>query len=390
MLKVGIDAIGFYTPRYCLDLATLAEKRNIDVSKLYTGLGQKKMAIPAPGEDIVTMAANAAEHILTAEDLPQIDTLILATECSIDYSKAASIYVHKLLNLQPQCRSMEIKQACYGATAALQMALAALRQNPSKKILIIASDIAYYGFNTTGESSQGAGAIAMLLSANPRLLSIDPESGICTEDVMDFWRPNYCTVPIVDGKYSCDVYMRVLEKTWQQYGELSGRAFLDHDYFCYHVSVPKLVVTTHKRMLRAHAPEDYDKTNSLTDLKYALNYCRETGNCYTAALYISLLSLLETTDKNLANARIGLYSYGSGCVGEYFSGVVPTGYKKALFAQYHQELLKNRTELTYAEYEKFYSFQLPTDGSSFVVPEHNTGKFRLAAIEQHKRIYEKV
>ena len=42
MSKVGIDAIGFYTPRYCLDLATLAAARNIDVNKLYTGLGQKR------------------------------------------------------------------------------------------------------------------------------------------------------------------------------------------------------------------------------------------------------------------------------------------------------------------------------------------------------------
>ena len=34
MLEVGIDAIGFYSSRYFLDLKTLAEKRGIDVSKI--------------------------------------------------------------------------------------------------------------------------------------------------------------------------------------------------------------------------------------------------------------------------------------------------------------------------------------------------------------------
>lgn len=41
-MKVGIDAISFYTSRYYLDLKSLAEKRDIDVNKFYVGLGQEK------------------------------------------------------------------------------------------------------------------------------------------------------------------------------------------------------------------------------------------------------------------------------------------------------------------------------------------------------------
>ncbi len=69
MLKIGIDAIGFYTPRYCLDLATLAKARNVDVNKFSVGLGQNKMSVIPPNEDIVTMGANAAQHILQPEDI---------------------------------------------------------------------------------------------------------------------------------------------------------------------------------------------------------------------------------------------------------------------------------------------------------------------------------
>jgi hydroxymethylglutaryl-CoA synthase len=57
---------------------------------------------------------------------------------------------------------------------------------------------------------------------------------------------------------------------------------------------------------------------------------------------------------------------------------------------YHQAMLANRTALGYDEYEAFYSFKYPQDGSYCKMPIHQTGEFRLASIEDHKRHYEKV
>ena len=48
--------------------------------------------------------------------------VIVATESGIDQSKAAAVFVHGLLGIQPFARSFEIKEACYGATAALHYA----------------------------------------------------------------------------------------------------------------------------------------------------------------------------------------------------------------------------------------------------------------------------
>jgi len=59
-MSVGIDEISFYTSNYYLDLRTLAEVQGTDPEKYYTGIGQEKMGMAAPDEDIVTMAANAA------------------------------------------------------------------------------------------------------------------------------------------------------------------------------------------------------------------------------------------------------------------------------------------------------------------------------------------
>jgi hydroxymethylglutaryl-CoA synthase len=388
VVKVGIDTIAFYTSHYSLDLTHLASQRGIDPEKYLTGLGQHKMAVPPPDEDIVTMAANAALRALRDIDSSTIEMLLFATESGIDQSKSAGIYVHDLLGLPARCRVIELKQACYSGTAALQLAMPFLRQHPDKKVLLIASDIARYGLKTAGESSQGCGAVAMVLSANPRILAFDPEYGVVTENVMDFWRPNYSAEAFVEGKYSSKLYLNMLEKVWLQYTQLSGRSFSDHAYFCYHTPVPRLVEKAHQHLAKIN---DVKATSEelVQQINHSLQYARIMGNSYTASLYVGLASLLDFA-ADLTDQRLGFYSYGSGCVAEYFSGVVQPGYKAVLDTAHHKTLMEHRTTLNYSEYEAFYLFKYPEDGSYCKIPFHQTGQFRLASLTDHKRHYEKV
>lgn len=390
MIKVGIDTLGFYSSNYALDLGTLASERGVDPDKFFVGLGQFKMAVSPPDEDIVTMAANAGLRAIRDIDKNSIEMLLFATESGIDQSKAAGIYVHDLLELSERCRVIELKQACYSATVALQLALPFLKQYPDKKVLLIASDIARYGLKTPGESSQGCGAIAMVLSANPRLLALESEYGVVTENVMDFWRPNYSTEAFVEGKYSSKLYLNMLEKSWRQYSDWSKREFKDHDFFCYHTPVPRLVEKAHQYLAKVNGLSTTDSNQLLKQINYSLEYGRQIGNSYTASLYIGLTSLLDLAVEDLTNKRIGFYSYGSGCVAEYFSGIVQENYNQALDTEYHAQMLKNRSSLTYKEYEEFYSFQYPEDGSNFELPNYKTGNFRLSALRDHKRIYERI
>lgn len=389
MRKVGIDAMSFYTPHYYLDLKVLAQARGVDIHKYQKGLGQEKMAVIPPDEDVVTMAADAGNRVLRHVNREDIELLLFATESAVDQSKAAGIFVHQLLNLPSRCRVVELKQACYSATIGLQMALSMLQQNPHKKVLLIASDIAKYGLHTTGESSQGGGAVAFVLSVNPRLLEIEPESGFHTEDVMDFWRPNYREEALVEGKYSCELYLRVLQKTWEQYTKISGRKFKDHQHFCYHVPVPRLVEKAHQCLLKFNGLPKLSAEALEADLGDSLRYGRITGNCYTAALYLSLISLLENRKEDLSGRRLGFYSYGSGCIGEFFSGVLQKNYQNMLDIEYHQDLLNKRVALSLNEYENFYNFRYPVDGSVVRLSAHTKGQYRLAGLENHKRIYEK-
>jgi hydroxymethylglutaryl-CoA synthase len=385
-MSVGIDEISFYTSNYFLDLRTLAEVQQIESDKYYTGIGQEKMSMAAPDEDVVTMAANAAQQVIDRVGVDCISSLLFATETGVDQSKAAGVYVHRLLGLNSNCRVVELKQACYSATAAIQMACALVARQPEKKVLVIASDIARYDLGTSGEATQGCGAVAILISANPRLVEIDPEVGNHTEDVMDFWRPNYRSTAIVDGKYSTKIYLKSLKKAWENFVDASSVAFNDFSYFCYHLPFSRMAEKAHKHLAKVNkAGLSLEQIEQ--QVEDTLHYNRIIGNSYTASMYIGLSSLLENCKQNLAGKKVGFFSYGSGCVSEFFSGTVVTGYEKCLHTLNHKQMLDARQEVSYDEYLKLCSYPDPKDGEHHDIPAVTTGRFRLAAISGHKREY---
>ena len=386
-MNVGIDAISFYSSNYFLDLKTLGAVRGVDPAKYYVGIGQEKMAIPPPDEDIVTMGANAALPILQREGKDRIEMLLFATESGIDQSKAAGVFVHGLLQLPARCRTVELKEACFSGTAALQLAAAWVKSHPQSRVLVVAADVARYELGSPGEPTQGCGAVAMLITANPRILALDDEVGMYTEDVMDFWRPNYRDQALVDGKYSTRVYLQSLQTCWQQYREQSGRDVADIHRYCYHLPFTRIAEKAHERLLKASGVNLSDDQLE-AQIAGSLGYNKLTGNSYAASLYVGLTCLLDTTAEDLAGKRIGLFSYGSGCVAEYFSAVVQPGYRSHLFAAQHQALLDGRTELSYRQYEDIYNLVFPTDGGQHTFSRYRTGPFRFAGVNQHKRLYE--
>ncbi|WP_417224600.1 hydroxymethylglutaryl-CoA synthase [Amphritea sp.] len=385
-MSVGIDEISFYTSNYFLDLKNLAMVQEIEVGKYYQGIGQEKMGMPAPDEDIVTMAANAALPLIERVGTDAISTVMFATETGIDQSKSAGVYVHRLLGLTSKCRVVELKQACYSATAAIQMACALVARQPQQKVLVIASDVARYDLGTPGEATQGCGAVAMLIAANPRLVELDPEVGNHTEDVMDFWRPNYRSTALVDGKYSTKIYLQSLKHAWEHFREVSSLAFTDFQHFCYHLPFTRMAQKAHKHLARVNQSV---LTPEMLDLQVedTLRYNRIIGNSYTASMYIGLASLLENCKDNLSGKRIGFFSYGSGSVAEFFSGKVVAGYEKCLHVDKHRAMLDARSEVSYDEYLALYNDTDPVDGGVHSKAEGTTGRFRLVGISHHKREY---
>ena len=388
-MNIGIDKIGFATANYVLKLADLAEARGIVPDKLSKGLLLKELSIAPITEDIVTMGASAAESILTAKDKNEIDMVIVASESGIDQSKASAVFVHGLLGVQPFARSLEMKEACYSATAALDYARLHVEKHPNSKVLVIASDIAKYGVDTPGEPTQGAGAVAMLITNNPRILIFNEDNVAQTRDIMDFWRPNYSTTPFVNGMYSTQQYLDSLKTTWVEYQKRNQVSLKDFAAICFHLPYPKLALKGLKKIMdKSLSLEQQEQLQA--NFHQSILYGQKVGNIYTGSLFLGLLSLLENSSTLKTGDRIALFSYGSGAVSEIFSGQLVAGFKQRLQTN-RIEMLNNRTPLSIPDYEKifFEEARLDQNGSASFMNYENQN-FALAEIVEHQRRYIKV
>lgn len=388
-MTIGIDKIGFATSPYVLRLKDLVAARDTDPEKLSKGLLLKEQSVAPITEDIVTLAATAADDILTDEDKEAIDMVILATESGIDQSKAAAVFVHGLLDIQPFARSFEMKEACYAATAALDYAKLHVEKFPQSKVLVIASDIAKYGIGTPGEPTQGAGAVAMLISQNPRILSFNDDNVAQTRDVMDFWRPNYATTPFVNGIYSTQQYLDSLKTTWAEYQKRTGLTLTDFASVCFHLPYPKLALKGLKKILDKSVSEE-KKDQLQYNFDQSILYSQRVGNIYTGSLFLGLLSLLENRPQLKAGDRIALFSYGSGAVSEIFSANLVPGFEQLLDHK-RMDKLDQRTVLSVADYERLFYEEVDLDSSGNQVFEPATLQtYALTEIKEHQRTYQKV
>lgn len=410
-LTVGIDRISFATPHYYLNLEELAEHRGIDPNKFTIGIGQSEQSVPPNHQDIVTLAAQAAFPLLPYIDSNRLKMLIVGTESGVDASKSSALYVQNLLKLTPWVRSIEVKEACYGGTAALMMACDYVRAHAEKnqQVLVIAADIARYGLATPGEVTQGAGAVAMLVSANPHVLKINDDSVVKSADIQDFWRPVYQDTALARGKFSTEQYIQFFCEVWQKYCAQNDCNFNDFAGLCFHLPYTKMGLKALKAAMDSCANSCSDSCDNsnlsesshnrlLSRYETSTKYSRRVGNIYTGSLYLGLLSLLELDEFTCENSdltalksgdKIGLFSYGSGAVGEFFSGTIAPGFRDALFAREHTDMLDSRVHLSVADYEEMFESVAPYAPEDFVsdTSHRERAHFFLDTIASQERHY---
>ena len=390
MKEVGIDALGVAVPTLVLDLETLARARGVEPAKYLDGLGTTRMGIAPVDEDTVTLAARAGKMALASTGVSPdaVGFLVVGTETAVDHSKPVASFVQGLLGIGRRCRVFETKHACYGGTAAMMMALEWLRSGSAngKKALVVCSDIARYGLHTAGEPTQGAGAVALLLSESPRLLTIDPSrTGYDARDVHDFWRPLYSKDAFVDGHYSVKCYLDALEGAFLHFREKNPEVKVD-DFaaLAYHVPYGKMARKAH-RHLRTLAGDANPDASFDAQVGASLTLPAQVGNIYTGSLYLALASTLSTSPRDLDGATLGLFSYGSGSCAEFFAGRVVPGAQARVRALGLTALLEARRTLKLDEYEAVMGAREGLDERPLSAA--GEGGFRYLGTDAHKRTY---
>ncbi len=357
--QVGIEALNVYCGLVQIPVEVLFGGRGLNQDRL-ANLMMQQRSLNLPFEDPITNAVNAAKPIvdaLTPEQKERIEILVISTESGIDYSKSVSSYVHDYLGLSRRCRVIEAKQACYAATGAVQMGAAYVASgiSPGAKVLVIATDVALV--DARGEYMEpvtGAGAAAVLVSGYPRILSIDFGAfGNYSFETLDSGRPSP-TVELADVDGSLFAYLDCLKQAFLAYCDrVEGTDFATtFDFLVMHTPFAGLVKASHRKMMRELAganPTEIEQ-DFTRRLLPSITYGSKVGNLCSGSVYLALAGLIDTVKPD-SSYRVGLFSYGSGCCSEFFSGVIDQESTTALAEMQIDRHLARRCEVTFDEYE---------------------------------------
>ena len=424
-MTVGIDGIEVWTGKLRLDLAeTFAPAQGEDPGKYTKGLGLYASSFPDTYEDIVTMGANAAYRLmdrkgLEPEDIGRID---VATESAFDNSKPVSTYVGGCLEQVydgdfHHANKGERKFACISGTQSLDDAYNWIQagRNRGRAGLVIATDTALYARDDPGEATQGAGAVAMLISEDPDLVELSAEQGYGSADETDFLKPQQ-QFPSVDGKRSVQVYLARMREAIEDYESVVGKIHPD-DYVLgpFHTPFPGMVrkaaalayrhfsrdteveVSLAEEIGRQPRREAFDSdeafreaaaeyTDALTDtdtyqewyedvIEPTLEISREVGNWYTGSVHVARVGGMKhalENGQNLTGERMLVGSYGSGAQAEFHAETIQAGWAEEIGAMNVDEQLEDRYELTFEEYERVHdahNHDVESNVDQFTAPE---------------------
>jgi hydroxymethylglutaryl-CoA synthase len=231
--QIGISGFASYLPRYRVPLDDWCRWSGDSWDKVRAVVGSG-FRMRGPDENAYTMAATAVLRLIRQYDLDpgRIGFLGLGTESSTDNS-AGAVIVKGMVNrallelgLPPLARACEVpefKHACLGGVYALKAAARYLAlDGRGRHAIVVCADVAEYARATSGEPTQGAGAVAMLVEESPRLLGLELDISGSASDYRgpDFRKPflrfmqqsptEYAQprdFPVFNGKYSTTCYI---------------------------------------------------------------------------------------------------------------------------------------------------------------------------------------
>lgn len=409
-MTYGIEAASFHVPSLYLEIKDLAEKRNIEPAKLEKGLGLHKMAFPDVHEDAATFAAEALLKLIKDNHLnpKEISRIYLGTESALDAAKPTATYAMQMVEAVLEkdfgkrcfknCDVVDMTFACVGAVDAFQNCLDFCQANPGKKAVVIASDYAKYELASSGEYTQGGGAVALLLSDNPQLLEIENVYGVATESVFDFFKPRrsalksdltsatefmpdkieiFTDEPVFDGQYSNQCYQDRIREAYEHYKEQIGiekpyenwRYLIFHLPYAFHGKRVFTEIYSLENGLSYQSSEEQKAVAKSEDYMKFINEkiepsqraSSEVGNMYTASIFMALLSAMQVSydqNENLEDQEIGFLAYGSGSKAKVFVGKVGKSWREVVQKWNIFENFKNRKAIDFETYEKLHRKQL--------------------------------
>ncbi len=416
-MKIGIQAISFDVAKIHLPIKTLAIARNIEPEKLEKGLGLLKMTLPDVHQDTVVFGANALTKLILNNniDLREISRIYVGTESAIDSSKPISSFLSSLMEekfgdgVLSECDVVDFTFACIGGVDAMQNCMDFIRLNPEKKAIIVTTDIAKYDLNSTGEYTQGAGAIALLITSNPRIIAFENHWATNTKGVFDFFKP-YRSVskkditgnnnnepwfenleseieihkdqPVFDGQYSNQCYMDRTRNAYFSFKKIKNTAETIYNSWSsivmhlpysfqgrrmlseiYALDAANQIITGEEsaaeyqnKLKEVNKSDEYQNFVS-QKLQPAEIASSLIGNLYTGSIFMGFLSTLchfYEVKKEISGQKFGFLAYGSGSKSKVFEGTIQDQWKEAIASVDLFKTLEKSHEIDFNTYESLH------------------------------------
>ena len=299
---IGVSGLAAYVPPFRVWLKDWCDWTDNLWPKTREIVG-RSFRVRGPNQSVYTMAATAVLRLIDQYDIDpnRVKFLGLGTESSTDNSAGAIIVkgmVDRALEAQGKaaisrsCEVPEFKHACLGGVYGMKGAIRHLAfDGAGGQAIVVCADIAEYARGSSGEPTQGAGAVAMLLEEDPQLAVVDLIGSGSASDyrVMDFRKPmlRFCgqdrsethqvqDFPVFNGKYSTTCY---IDETLQALNDMYK-----------------------KRQLN---PADYVRSLRTVFMHRPYRRMAETG---WAVSYLFALSMGNAADR----AELASYSYEAG------------------------------------------------------------------------------
>jgi hydroxymethylglutaryl-CoA synthase len=367
-VNVGIERLDLYAGRWALSIEELVRARGGDLDYVRNRVMSERRSVYPVYEDAVTLAVNAARRLLAGTRVDDIEMLVVGTESAVDFGKPISGWVHRLCGLSPNCRSFEVKHACYGGTAALQTAASwvASGVRPGKKALVISTDLSrpphsgrVHLTQTVGTHSPefilGGCAVAAIVGDEPAVLELERErAGYWTQEIADTFRPTSRDEEGNQIESLCS-YLDALDGAYDHFETVVGSVDYDAMFkkHIYHVPFPAMAREAHGALLgRFGADKAALRASFAAKVEDGLHFAKQIGTSYGASTFVCLLGLLQGNAGVEAGDRISVFAYGSGCQGELYSAVIGTGAHARVQEQRVQAHLDDRAQISVELYDR--------------------------------------
>lgn len=308
--NIGIDSMSFYAPRYYLNLEKLAIERNIDPNKYKEGLLLKEMRLPEVNEDVISMGVKAGYYALLRGKIhpKDIDAVFVGTETMTYAVKSVSNIFAQLLGIPINSLTQDVYNACASGTLAILNGIALIEKEMIKKALIICVDTASYSIGSPSEATQGAGAIAIILSKNPRIAVFSNKFGKASGNINDFYRAPYEKNANVFGNYSINSYLEFQLQAYDDLMEnqLKGEFYADH--YAFHAPFSKMPLKIMQQIIEKRWINDINGLLSLQISEVVSNISRSVDvflkNIFTKSFVIPEYFYLKLKEYGLSSDKL--------------------------------------------------------------------------------------